>query len=296
MTLYEKLALCISALAAVATLCAVLVALYNAKLPYRKRLKIINRESTEDMSTYELYRTGVDDADIVIINRSNGIYKIQGIDFIYRNSRIKVSEICTESEIQTLPYKMKPYEAIGIDSVGLAMSPLFIAELYAKSIESANHAQSLKTDLGKTIGNILDRRKPKFEINTPYEKKVKFSGSLSINKYRSAYLLAPDTAVNAYDIIKHTCAMKNGDSKFVVFWNKYIEAFSYKSEYLAGEVVKALKKSGKKEERFIPSNRSILYLKKENDTVKAESWSIPEQKDFDAIFTMMQKTSDLTEK
>ena len=90
--------------------------------------------------------------------------------------------------------------------------------------------------------------------------------------------------------------MQNGDNKFIVFWTKVAGVFSYKSKYLAREVVKAMDKFGKKEARFIPGNRSILHLQKENGTVKEECWNIPEQSDYDAIFSMMQKTSDPTEK
>lgn len=293
MTLYEKLALCISALAAVTTLCAVLVALYNAKLPYRKRLKIINRERFQHYIDYEFYKDSVDNCDIIIQNRSNGAYKIQSIDVKYQNTTISVREILTESGVATLPYTLDSFEAVGIDSLGLALSDMFAVEEYVKSYKCGTDKTSERL---KEFSRFLsDFRRPKFSIINAYEKKEHFNGKYPIRYYREAHSMSANI-VNKVDIAIQKQHMNVGENKFIVFFYKEVDTYIYQSSYLANKVIEQLEMAGERKTRFIPSDNTILHLKKDKNGITEETWYIPNNREREHILKLMQMTSDPTEK
>lgn len=293
MTLYEKLALCISAFAAVVTLCAVLVALYNAKLPYRKRLKIVNREHLEPYYNYKFYKDSVDNCDVIILNKSNGAYKIQSIDVRYRNTSISVKEILTESGVATLPYTLDSFEAVGIESIGLAMSDIFAAEEYTQTYTFV--ADKTSERLKEAIQLIMDLRKPKFSINSAYEKSEHFHGSYSIKYYREAHLMSADI-VNKFDIASQKQHMVVGENKFIVFFYKEVDAYTYRSSYLSNKVIEQLEMVGERKARFVPNDSTILHLRKDKSGIAEESWYIPNDRERERILELLQMTADLTEK
>ena len=293
MSLYEVLAISLSGISAFATFCAVVVALYNARLPYKKRLKVINREEMQTCYGYDFYKKGVNDADILIINQSNGDYKIQSIRFKYRNKDVEVKEILTESGVAILPYTLKSFESIGIESIGLAMSNVFAVEEYANVHEIVvnNFAHN-----AKQISDFLaDLRRPKFLIASAYAKDKVFYARFPIRYYREAH---QDSAkiVNKIDIFLEKENMKVGQNKFLTFYYKDVAAFSYKSTYLANKIIEKLDMFGESESRLIPSDNTIVYLKKCEDGVIEKYWRVSNGENYDEILTSLQMTSDLTEK
>lgn len=293
MSLYEILTISLSCISALATFCAVVVALYNARLPYKKRLKIINREEMQTHYDYDFYKKSVNDADILILNQSYGDYKIQSIRFKYRNKDVEVKEILTESGVATLPYTLESFESIGIESIGLAMSNVFAIEEYANVHESAvnNLAHN-----AKQISNFLaDLHRPKFLIASAYAEDKVFYARFPIRYYREAH---QDSAkiVNKVDIFLEKQSMKIGENKFLTFFYKEVAAFSYKSTYLANKIIEKLDMLGERESRLIPSDKTIVYLKKDEDGVIEKYWYVSNGEYYDEILTSLQMTSDLTEK